>query len=136
MWVGVGSDHTDRGFEKHSIPASKQMYPKVMAPTFWPYEEVKDHWDRIVLRAWAVEGDKRTLYQEDTLSSILAPDDLLAQIPDADADAAGACVLFSGTIATRAGLIFADRFDFEMEDPVLKRKIEHGYAVRHLLQFI
>jgi hypothetical protein len=28
-YVGVGSDHTDRGFEKFSIPASKHLYSKI-----------------------------------------------------------------------------------------------------------
>ncbi len=136
IFVGVGSDHTDRGFEKYSIPASKQMYPKVMAQTVWPYEELKDHWDQIMLRAWAVEGGKRILYQEDALSSILGPDRLLSQVPGADAEPIDSCVLFSGTIATKAGLIFAERFEFEMEDPVLKRTLEHGYTVRRLMQYL
>ncbi len=50
-YIGVGSDQTDRGFEKFSIPASKQMYAKIMAPVVWPYQEIKEHWDQIVIRS-------------------------------------------------------------------------------------
>jgi len=39
-------------------------------------------------------------------------------------------------VATRSGLIFSDRFDFEMEDPVLARTIRYGYAIRVLPQYL
>lgn len=136
IFIGIGSDHTDRGFEKFSIPASKQMYPKVVAPIVWPYQEIKDHWDRICLRSWQTRGGERVLYQEDTLASILNVEELLEQIPKGDGLPTDDLIVFSGTIATKAGLVFGERFDIEMEDPVLKRKIEHGYKIRVLPQYL
>jgi hypothetical protein len=132
LWVGVGSDQTDRGFEKHSIPASKQMYAKVMAPTVWPYEEVRDHWDRIFIRSWT----DRKLYQEDSLASILSAETLLDLLPADDGLPTDDLVLFSGTIATKLGLAFGESFEIEMEDPVLKRTIHHGYRIRILPQYL
>jgi len=44
--------------------------------------------------------------------------------------------VFSGTIPTKAGLIYGDSFDLELEDPVLKRSIKHSYGVRVLPQYI
>ena len=136
MYIGVGSDETDRGFEKHSIPASKQMYPKIMAPVVWPYQEVSDHWDRIVLRSWMTSGGKIELYQEDALSSIMNADALLYELPKEDNLPTDAMVIFSGTIATKKGIRFGQRFDMEMEDPVMNRTIRHGYDIRVLPQYL
>jgi hypothetical protein len=135
-YVGAGSDHTDRGFEKYSITASKHMYPKVLAPVIWPYDEIREHWDRIILRSWTNKGAERVLYQEDPLASIINLEDILANLPEDDGLPTEGMVLFSGTVASKAGMIYGDRFDFELEDPVLKRSIKHGYTVRTLPQHI
>ena len=37
--------------------------------------------------------------------------------------------MFGGTFAAKGGIRPADRFEFELEDPVLKRSIGHGYDV-------
>ena len=135
LWIGVGSDHTDRGFEKYSIPASKQMYAKVVAPVVWPYEEVQNHWNKIIVRSWSWMNGTRTLYQEAELATILNPEELLDQLPTDDGLTTEGFILFSGTPATLTGLAFGDAFDFEMEDPVLGRTIRYGYRVRVLPQY-
>jgi len=135
MYIGVGSDHTDRGFERYSIPASKQMYAKVVAPVMWPYDEVQGHWNEIMVRAWSSVARTRTLYQQAALGTILNVEELLDQLPEDDGLTTESFVLFSGTPATLTGLAFGDAFDFEMEDPVLGRTIRHGYQVRVLPQY-
>ena len=35
LWVGTGSDHTDREVEKYGVTVSKQMCDKPVAPVFW-----------------------------------------------------------------------------------------------------
>ena len=135
-WVSVGSDHTDRDVETKSIPGSKQMYAKVMARECWPFAEVQDHWDRLILRCWATEGTRRTLYQEDPLSAILGPQELLEKMPDLEQGKELGMVLFSGTVATKSGLVYADSYELELEDPVLNRSIRHGYRARVLTQYL
>jgi len=135
-YIGVGSDHTDRGFEKFGIPASKQMYTKVMAPVVWPYREVRDHWDSLILRSWTTGEGKRLLYQEDALAAILDVECLLEGLPKDDGLPMDGLVLFSGTVATKMGLVYGEMFEFEMEDPALRRKIRHGYRVRVLPQYL
>lgn len=135
-YIGTGSDHTDRGFEKHSISASKHLYHKVLAPVVWPYEEIRGHWDRIVLRSWTNDGGGRVLYQEDTLAAIIDLEGILTAMPKDDGLTTEGMAVFSGTVASKAGMIYGDRFDFEMEDPVLNRSIGHGYSVRVLPQYI
>jgi hypothetical protein len=134
--IGIGSDQTDRGFEKFSIPASKQMYAKVVAPVVWPYQEVKDHWDQIVIRSWTTKEGKRMLYQDEPLGSILDVETLLKQMPRDEGLPTDGLVFFSGTIATKMGMVYGERFDFEMEDPVLDRRIRHGYQIRILPQHL
>ena len=69
IFVGLGSDHTDRKVETYSVTVSKQMCDKVMAPVLWEFEDVAGHWDQMILRpiAW-IEG-ARVLYQEGRLDS-------------------------------------------------------------------
>jgi len=135
MWVTVGSDQTDRRIETHSIVASKQMCVKYLADRCWPYEEVAPHWDQLVLRCW-VTTSERTLYQESALAHILAPDELLGTLPGGPLNDADGLVLYSGTVATKAGLMYGDRYELELDDPILGRNIRGEYVVTQLAQYI
>ena len=131
IFVGAGSDHTDRKVETYSVTVSKQMCDKVMAPVLWEIEDVADHWDRLILRSHAWIGGARVLYQEGTLDAMLPVKELIArgfggkELPDG-------CAMFGGTFAAKGGIRPASRFEFELEDPVLKRSIRHGYDVIEL----
>jgi hypothetical protein len=134
IWVTVGSDQTDRDIETRSIPASKQMYAKCLARDCWRYEEVRDHWNALVLRCWVTKEGGRSLYQEATLQSILGPEELLGRLPGGVPEVG--LVVFSGTIATRGGLVYGDAYDLELEDPVLERSIRMSYRVEVLPQLV
>jgi hypothetical protein len=128
IFVGLGSDHTDRKVETYSVTVSKQMCDKVMAPVLWELEDVIGHWDQMILRSFAWIGGARVLYQEGTLDAMLHVEELIhrgfggQKFPDG-------CAMFGGTFAAKGGIRPADRFEFELEDPVLKRSIKHGYDV-------
>ena len=128
IFVGVGSDHTDRKVETYSVTVSKQMCDKPIAPVLWELEEVADHWDRMILRSHAWIDGARVLYQEGTLDGMLPVEELISRgfggerLPDG-------CAMFGGTFAAKGGIRPASRFEFELEDPVLKRSIRHGYDV-------
>ena len=79
LWVGTGSDHTDREVETYGVTVSKQMCDKPLAPLFWPYDEVAPHWDRLMLRAHVIEGGARVLYQEGAVAAMMDPKELLAR---------------------------------------------------------
>ena len=136
IWVTVGSDHTDREVETKSIPGSKQMYAKCLPPECWPYPDVKDHWDRLILRSWVTKGSERNLYQEGLLSDILGPQEMLEKMPRGGIDKKEGLVLFSGTIPTKVRIVFGDSYELELEDPVLKRSIKHSYRVKILPQYV
>ena len=128
IFVGCGSDHTDRKVEAYNVTVSKQMCDKPIASTLWELEDVIDHWDQMILRSWAIIDGAKVLYQEGTLDGMLPVKDLIARgfggkgLPDG-------CAMFGGTFAAKGGIRSASRFEFELEDPVLKRKISHGYDV-------
>ncbi|MGQ9694624.1 MAG: DUF2848 domain-containing protein [Thermodesulfobacteriota bacterium] len=136
MWVTVGSDHTDRDVETKSIPASKQMYAKCLAKECWPWADIKDHWDSLMLRCWVFKDQEKILYQEAPLATILFPQEIIEKIPYGKNLRGKGVVIFSGTIPTKSGLIYGDAYAMEMEDPILKRSIKHKYDVRKLPQYL
>ena len=78
LWVGVGSDHTDRAAETINVSLSKQMCGKPVGATLWRYDEVKSHWDKLTLRSFVPgEGGKRRLYQEGPVTNMRAPEELI-----------------------------------------------------------
>jgi hypothetical protein len=131
IFVGVGSDHTDRKVESYSVTVSKQMCDKVMAPVLWEIEDVAGHWDRLILRSHAWIGGARVLYQEGTLDAMLPARQLIAGC-FGDAGLPDGCAMFGGTFAAKGGIRPARRFEMELEDPMLKRSIRHAYDVIEL----
>lgn len=132
LWIGVGSDHTDRKVETYNITVSKQMCDKPIARELWLFDELKDHWDNLVLRSWAVNDGSKRLYQEGNVSAILHPQDLISGYTRDGISLTEGTAMFGGTLAAIAGIQPADRFEFELEDPVLKRRLAHGYDIHAL----
>jgi len=131
LWVGTGSDHTDRAVETYGVTVSKQMCDKPIAPVFWPFDEVAPHWDRLLLRAHVTENGARVLYQEGPVAAMMDPQSLLARYAK-DGRLAENTLMFCGTLAAKGGVRPTAQFAFELEDPVMQRKIAHAYAVRSL----
>lgn len=129
LWVGAGSDHTDRDFERQSVAASKQLCDKPIAGELWPYREVAAHWDELILRSWITADGTEVVYQEGTLGALLAPDQLLAY---AEPPLSDGMLMFCGTLAAEGGVRPASAFRYQLEDPVLGRKIDGRYALRLL----
>jgi uncharacterized protein DUF2848 len=132
LWVGVGSDHTDRKAETIGVTLSKQMCAKPVAPMRWRYDEVKPHWDKLTLRSYAIEGGARRLYQQGSVAAMLAPEDLIGRYCGAGKPLPAGTAMFCGTFAVEGGIRFAPRFAIELHDPVLGRSIAHEYAVHTL----
>jgi hypothetical protein len=131
LWLGLGSDHTDRKAETYGITFSKQACDKPIATTFWPFGEVAGHWDELVLRAHITSGDKRELYQEGTLAKMLPPHELIRGYAATDKLTDGT-MMFGGTFAAIGGIRGAERFSGELEDPRTGRRISFGYDIRCL----
>ena len=136
LYIGLGSDHTDRQLETHSVALSKQICAKPVAPTLWAFDEAAPHLDQIAIRSFIRDDENEawTPYQEGTLASIRP----LAELIDASPAAATArlqpgTAMMCGTFAVLSGGVRPARFfRMEMTDPVLGRTIEHCYETRTL----
>jgi hypothetical protein len=122
--VAVGSDHTDRKAETIGVSLSKQLCAKPVSVDSWSYEEVRPHWEKLTLRSWS-DG---ALYQEGPVTAMRSPEDLMARYGKLPAGHA----MFCGTLAAKGGIRGGARFRMELEDPVLRRKLSHEYAVKIL----
>jgi Protein of unknown function (DUF2848) len=131
LWVTVGADHTDRKVESYGIAVSKQLCAKPIGRTAWRFEEVEPHWDKLVLRSFIREGGKPVLYQEGPLANIRDPRELIFGWQDSKRLPMGA-VMFCGTMPAIGTIRPSPRFEMELDDPVLGRKISHSYDVQVL----
>lgn len=128
LWVGLGADHTDRKAETFGVSLSKQMCAKPVAAEVWRFDDVRPHWDKLVLRSWAWIGGQRQPYQEGAVATMRPPEDLIARYGGLAAGAA----MFGGTLAAKGGIRSAEYFEMELEDPVLGRSIGHKYRIAPL----
>jgi hypothetical protein len=103
-YLGVGSDHTDRGLERESVERSKGVCPKPVAAEVIALEgdllagALDNTWDGVQIRSW-VDG---VLYQSAGLEALRYPSDLLKNVLQevpADAD----LLVFSGTVPLLTG---------------------------------
>ena len=121
VYVGVGSDHTDRDAERQSVAMSKLLGPKVMGTTVWPVEDVKEYWDELILEGWS----GGMLYQRGVLADLLH----YAAHPLERMRTAGRdLVLFLGTLPVIGGKLgFAAEFAGSLRDPRTSRSLSFAY---------
>ena len=130
LFVGVGSDHTDRKAEAVGVSLSKQMCAKPVSREVWRLEDVAAHWDKLILRSYVGGAGKRRLYQEGAVAAMRPPTQLFKLYGGGPLPASTA--MFCGTLAVHGGITPSETFEMELEDPVLGRKITHRYSVKAL----
>ncbi len=128
IFVTVGSDHTDRRLEKHSIPKSKNLCLNVMADVAWPYTEVEKHFEQLILDCSVTRNGADSPYQHDVTGALLSPEYWITELAQRLGRLDDGLVLFSGAIGTIAGLVVGDAYAFQLIDPKLKRSITHCYS--------
>lgn len=125
----LGSDHTDREVEKDNILKSKLVCDKPLASDFWRLKDLIEDWDTIILRSYVTSNSERLLYQEDTLEALLEVDTLLEKLNKLGEQDLEHTIIYSGTVPTKNGFVFGEKFEYEVEQPKLSRKIEHHYSI-------
>lgn len=135
VYVGVGSDHTDRALEGYDLPKSKQICKNVLGGRVWRYRDVADHWDQLVLQSW-VRGDDgpEVAYQRQSLAAIIPAAELLDLVQSRLADRqSDGLVIFSGTIPVLGGhLNHGAHFRCELFDPLTERRLGCAYQARRV----
>lgn len=135
VYVGVGSDHTDRELESVSILKSKQVCPNVMSNRIWRLKEVRKDWDEMILRSWIIDGvGRKLLYQEAPLSTMLTPENLMTFVQNRSNDRSLAgTMIFSGTIPILTGkFVYGSYFEVELFHPRTEKRLSCHYHVQVL----
>lgn len=135
IYLGTGSDHTDRGWETVSVAAAKQLCPKPLANDLWPLKDVQSHLDQLQLRSWVRDDPDQAwqLYQDGTLAQILPLMTLWQSSAMESQHQSGTfSVMLCGTVPTKIDIRPYRYFKFELHDPVLNRQISHTYQSHYL----
>jgi hypothetical protein len=131
VWIGVGSDHTDRKLESISVSLSKQVCAKPVGSFLWRLDDVIAHWDQLLLRSTIIIAGQSRVYQEGPVATMRSPLELI-HLYNGKSVLAPGTAMFCGTLATRGTIAASESFAMELEDPVLGRKLTHHYSVRTL----
>lgn len=127
LWLGLGSDHTDRELEAVSVAGSKQACPKPVAGNLWRFDEIEAHLDEILMQCFIQEDGEWITYQEGRLSAIRPLRSLAEQ-----AQLAAGGAMLCGTLTAIGGVRPAEAYRMKMVDERLERSIELEYTVRSL----
>lgn len=131
-WISLGSDHTDRKLEAVGVTLSKQVCAKPVARQCWHLDDLREHWDRIVLQSTILQDGRPQLYQHGTLSELRTPGSLLDQFLTSGNGFPEGSAMFCGTVPVHGGFRFSESVTLELTDPVLGRRLQHTYAVKPL----
>ena len=127
IFLGVGSDHTDRELETRDVLDSKLACAKPIGSTFYrisSWDEVD--WDAIRIRSW-VDG---LLYQDGYLSQLRHPLDLLEIYRSRENGNPQTLVCFGGTVPIIGGTFqYGRSWQISLEMPG-RGAITHSYTVK------
>jgi hypothetical protein len=84
-----------------------------------------------MVRSFIQDSGQRVLYQEGPLARMRAPRDLIAGWRGERRLAVGVA-MFCGTLPAIGPIRPTERFEMELEDPVLGRRLTHSYHVQSL----
>jgi len=133
LYIGIGSDHTDRALESYNVLKSKQMCAKPIGTELWDYQDVKDHWDSIRISSFQTVDGEEIPYQSGTMAEILPPETIIAELQER-VDDLGNSIIFSGTVPTLSGLKYGTTFRCEMIDDTLSRRISCFYRAHAITE--
>jgi hypothetical protein len=129
LWIGVGSDHTDREVETYDVTVSKQICDKPIAPIFWSFDDIAGHWDSLTLQSYIVEEGERRPYQQCSVTQMLDPLTLLSHYRCDGRGLPENALMFCGTSPAFGGIRPSGRFEMSLSDPILDRTIDHAYEI-------
>jgi hypothetical protein len=135
LWLGLGSDHTDRKLESVSVSFSKQACAKPVARQLWRFDELRDRLDDLALTSWIRDADDAEwqIYQQGTLAAIRPLTELMATSPFVSGERlARGTAMMCGTFGAKGGVRPAAQFRMELVDHVTGRTISHTYRANPL----
>lgn len=132
LWLGVASDHTDRGLEAISVAHSKQVCGKPVGRGLWRFDDLTHRLDQVELSSHVRDdpGAEWQPYQEGTLAAIRPLRALLAGLPGGGLRPNSA--MLCGTLGAIGGVRAARHFRMQLHDPATGRRLRHGYGIHTL----
>lgn len=127
LYLGVGSDHTDRKLEAYSVAHSKQVSAKPVSSELWDFAEVAHHLDDLLIESWVDEGEGWVQYQKGSLANIRPLTELIEKGNLAEGSA-----MLCGTCPAIGGVRRTEKFKMSIHDPILNRTIECVYTTKEL----
>lgn len=127
LWVGIGSDHTDRKAETVGVTLSKQMCAKPVGRILWRFADVADRWDDLEIQSHVVVGGERRLYQKGTLRTMRPPAELIRLGTGKETMADGSA-MFCGTLAVHGEIGASERFEMTLRDPLTGESLTASYS--------
>jgi hypothetical protein len=129
-YVAVGSDHTARDMERVDIGESKRACPKLVSTEVWPYEDVRRHWDGIIVRSWVRVNGEKHLYQEASLAELMTVSQILDALEQTTIEDADGAAIFLGTVPLLTnGFVFSDWYSVELHNTSEGRHLGFAYSV-------
>lgn len=132
LWLGLASDHTDRGLEAVSVAHAKQACGKPVARGLWRFDDFADRLDQLELSSHIRDDPSSEWepYQEGTLAAIRPLRALLAGLPGGSLQPRSA--MLCGTLGAIGGVRPARQFRMQLDDPATGRRLRHSYTVQTL----
>jgi hypothetical protein len=131
LWLGLGSDHTDRKAEAIGVTLSKQICAKPVGAHLWRFSDIAPHWEKLVLRSYLTRAGKRRRYQEGPVTTMRPPEELI-RLYTGGRELPPGTAMFCGTLAVHGAIEGGEVFEMELEDLVLGRTLTHAYRVEQL----
>ena len=133
LYLGLGSDHTDRELEATSVAKSKQACDKPVSDRVIRYSDLDCPTDDLRMSCRIREGGEWALYQDGPLSELLAPLDLLglAQARGVLAEREDVA-LFCGTLPAIGAVRPASGYRMALHHPDGRELVSLNYSVRRL----
>lgn len=128
IYIGIGSDHSDKVLESESISKSKQICPKHFHTELWDYKDVKNHWDELEIGSYYYKDGEKIVFQKGFVKDMLHPDTVIDELKNRYDDI-NKIIVYSGSIANLTGFIYGEKFEYYLNDPVLNRKLKTNYKI-------
>src|SRR5690606_25056935 len=108
---------------------AKAACAKPLSSIFWRLRDIEGHWDQLILRSSITVNGSKRLYQEHDLTALVPVPDLLVKLNELGYQDLTKTIIFSGTVPTISGFVYGEKFEYEIEDPILKRSIQAQYTI-------
>ena len=131
IYIGIGSDHTDRKLESISVPKAKQICPKPVGDEVWLYKNIKEHWNEIEAESYQNINGQKILYQKGKLSEILPVEKIILELENRVGNVEDS-IIFSGTVPLESTFKYGDEFICKIYDKKNNSTLNLNYEINQI----